>query len=46
MNELESQLHYPFGDTLPAAGTTIEVAPGVRWAYSVSCGWIGMAALV
>src|SRR5258705_7521071 len=31
MNELESQLHYPFGDTLPAAGTTIEVAPGVRW---------------
>ena len=31
MNELESQLHYPFGDTLPAAGKTIEVAPGVRW---------------
>jgi glyoxylase-like metal-dependent hydrolase (beta-lactamase superfamily II) len=27
----ESALHYPFGDTLPAAGTTIEVAPGVRW---------------
>jgi glyoxylase-like metal-dependent hydrolase (beta-lactamase superfamily II) len=31
MNELESQLHYPFGDAVPAAGKTIEVAPGVRW---------------
>jgi len=31
MNELEQQLHYPFGDTLPEVGTTIEVAPGVRW---------------
>jgi glyoxylase-like metal-dependent hydrolase (beta-lactamase superfamily II) len=26
-----SALQYPFGDTLPAAGTAIEVAPGVRW---------------
>lgn len=25
------QLHYPFGDTLPAAGTTLVVAPGVKW---------------
>ena len=31
MNALEQQLDYPFGDTLPAIGTTIEVAPGVRW---------------
>ncbi len=30
-NPHESALHYPLGDTLPAAGTTIEVAPGVRW---------------
>ena len=31
MNELEKQLHYPFGDVLPAAGTTVQVAPGVKW---------------
>jgi glyoxylase-like metal-dependent hydrolase (beta-lactamase superfamily II) len=31
MNELEKQLNYPLGDTLPALGTTLEVAPGVRW---------------
>jgi glyoxylase-like metal-dependent hydrolase (beta-lactamase superfamily II) len=31
MNELERQLHYPLGDTLPEPGQTIEVAPGVRW---------------
>ena len=31
MNELERQLNYPQGDTLPAIGTTLEVAPGVRW---------------
>lgn len=31
MNELERQLHYPFGDTLPAVGRAIEVAPGVKW---------------
>ncbi|HWH82109.1 MAG TPA: MBL fold metallo-hydrolase [Burkholderiaceae bacterium] len=31
MNALEQQLAYPFGDTLPALGTTLEVAPGVRW---------------
>ena len=30
-NLLESALHYPHGDTLPDPGTTIEVAPGVRW---------------
>jgi len=31
MNALEHQLSYPFGDTLPEVGTTLEVAPGVRW---------------
>jgi glyoxylase-like metal-dependent hydrolase (beta-lactamase superfamily II) len=30
-NALERALHYPLGDTLPAPGTTLEVAPGVRW---------------
>jgi glyoxylase-like metal-dependent hydrolase (beta-lactamase superfamily II) len=30
-NPLESALHYPLGDTLPALGTTLEVASGVRW---------------
>jgi glyoxylase-like metal-dependent hydrolase (beta-lactamase superfamily II) len=25
------QLHYPLGDTLPAPGTTLAVAPGVKW---------------
>ena len=27
----ESALHYPLGDTLPAAGSSTLVAPGVRW---------------
>ena len=31
MNELERQLHYPLGDTLPAPGTALQVAPGVKW---------------
>jgi glyoxylase-like metal-dependent hydrolase (beta-lactamase superfamily II) len=31
MNALEMQLQYPFGDALPSVGTTLEVAPGVRW---------------
>ncbi len=31
MNALEHQLSYPLGDTLPEIGTTMEVAPGVRW---------------
>ena len=30
-NPLESALHYPLDDTLPAAGCTLELAPGVRW---------------
>jgi glyoxylase-like metal-dependent hydrolase (beta-lactamase superfamily II) len=32
MNALESQLAYPFGDTVPAPGTLHEVAPGLSWA--------------
>ena len=31
MNTLESELSYVFGDALPETGTTMEVAPGVRW---------------
>jgi glyoxylase-like metal-dependent hydrolase (beta-lactamase superfamily II) len=31
MNPLERELQYPLGDTLPAGGSTIELAPGVRW---------------
>ncbi len=31
MNPLESQLHYPFGDTVPAAGEVLPLAPGVAW---------------
>ena len=31
MNQLESQLDYPLGETLPEFGRTIELAPGVLW---------------
>ena len=31
MNPQESALHYPLGDDMPAAGSTRELAPGVRW---------------
>jgi glyoxylase-like metal-dependent hydrolase (beta-lactamase superfamily II) len=31
MNDLESRLDYPFGDTIPAAGIVREIAPGVLW---------------
>lgn len=31
MNHLESQLDYPFGDTLPALGALHQLAPGVQW---------------
>ena len=31
MNPLESQLNYPFGDTVPAPGIVHEIAPGVLW---------------
>ena len=30
-NPQESALDYPYGDRLPAPGTSLEVAPGVRW---------------
>lgn len=32
MNSLESQLAYPFGDTIPAPGAVHEIVPGLRWA--------------
>jgi glyoxylase-like metal-dependent hydrolase (beta-lactamase superfamily II) len=31
MNELEKLLYYPHGETLPANGGCISVAPGVKW---------------
>ncbi|MES2402090.1 MAG: MBL fold metallo-hydrolase [Pseudomonadota bacterium] len=31
MNLLEQQLDYPFADSLPASGSTLEVAPGIKW---------------
>lgn len=31
MNPQESALDYVFGETLPATGATMEVAPGIRW---------------
>lgn len=31
MNLQESALHYPLGDTLPAPGHALDVAPGVKW---------------
>ncbi len=31
MNLLERELHYPLGESLPALGESMEVAPGVRW---------------
>ena len=31
MNPLESQLDYPFGDSIPAPGTVHDIAPGLRW---------------
>ena len=31
MNPLEQFLDYTFGDALPAAGKSIEVAPGIKW---------------
>jgi len=31
MNLLEQQLDYPFAATLPQAGATLEIAPGIKW---------------
>ena len=31
MNLLEQQLYYPLGDALPDDGSTLQVAPGVKW---------------
>lgn len=30
-DQLESRLHYPLGDALPAPGRALAVAPGVKW---------------
>ena len=30
-DQLESRLHYPLGDALPAPGRALVVAPGVKW---------------
>jgi glyoxylase-like metal-dependent hydrolase (beta-lactamase superfamily II) len=30
-NRLESELHYPFADSLPGPGGSLEVAEGIRW---------------
>lgn len=31
MNRPAFSVHYPLGEQLPAAGHTLDVAPGVRW---------------
>jgi glyoxylase-like metal-dependent hydrolase (beta-lactamase superfamily II) len=31
MNALESQLVYPFGDTIPTSGLMHDIVPGLRW---------------
>lgn len=31
MNELEQELHYPLGESLPDLGATLPVAEGVKW---------------
>lgn len=31
VNPLESQLHYPLGEQIPAPGQVLEVAPGLLW---------------
>lgn len=31
MNPLEQQLQYPVGDAMPEPGSSLELAPGVRW---------------
>ena len=31
MNLLEQQLDYPLGDNLPDGGSTLQVAPGIKW---------------
>lgn len=35
MNLKERELHYPLGEVLPEPGSTLEVAPGVRWVRMV-----------
>lgn len=42
MNSLEHELHYPHGDTLPALGTTLEVAPGEGSGLTPAVKWVRM----
>ena len=41
MNSLEHELNYPLGDSMPAAGETMDVAPGAN-GYTSSVKWIRM----
>ena len=43
MNELEHQLHYPLGDTLPAPGATLAVAHGQAPGLTPAVKWVRMA---
>ena len=43
MNLLEQQLHYPFGDALPAPGSTLVVAPGEGGGLAPGVKWIRMS---
>ena len=43
MNELERELHYPLGDTLPAPGATLELPPGVTQGLPAGVRWVRMA---
>ena len=42
LNLLEEQLHYPFGDRLPAGGQTLEVVPGDGSGLAPAVKWIRM----
>ena len=43
LNLLEQQLHYPFGDAMPAGGETLEVASGAGSGLTPAVKWIRMA---
>jgi glyoxylase-like metal-dependent hydrolase (beta-lactamase superfamily II) len=42
MNDLERQLHYPMGETLPAPGSALDVAPGADKRLTPGVKWIRM----
>jgi glyoxylase-like metal-dependent hydrolase (beta-lactamase superfamily II) len=43
MNLLEQRLHYPFGDTMPAAGQSQIVAPGTASGLTPAVKWLRMS---